>query len=140
MIAASFLAKDLLIDFRLGEGHYLEWLIDGDRAQNDLGWQWSSGSGCDAQPYFRIFNPVTQGEKFDPEGDYVRRYVPELAKLPNRFIHQPWLMPRLELAALGLRIGRDYPAPIVDHAGARNRFLAIAAEHFQSVARRAEHS
>lgn len=133
MIAASFLAKDLLVDFRLGEGHYLEWLIDGDRAQNDLGWQWSSGSGCDAQPYFRIFNPVTQGEKFDADGDYVRRYVPELARLPNRFIHKPWSMPSLELSALAVRIGRDYPAPIVDHAGARNRFLAIAAEHFQSL-------
>jgi deoxyribodipyrimidine photo-lyase len=133
MIAASFLAKDLLVDFRWGERHYLEWLIDGDKAQNDLGWQWSSGSGCDAQPYFRIFNPVTQGEKFDPVGDYVRRYVPELARVSNRYIHQPWQIPPLEQAELNLRIGRDYPAPIVDHAGARNRFLAIAAEHFQSL-------
>lgn len=130
MIAASFLAKDLLVDFRLGEHHYLDWLIDGDRAQNDLGWQWSSGSGCDAQPYFRIFNPITQGEKFDPEGNYVRRYVPELARLPTRHIHAPWLAPRQELARADIRLERDYPAPIVDHAGARNRFLAIAAEHF----------
>jgi deoxyribodipyrimidine photo-lyase len=130
MIAASFLAKDLLVDFRLGEGHYLDWLIDGDRAQNDLGWQWSSGSGCDAQPYFRIFNPITQGEKFDPEGNYVRRYLPELARLPARYIHAPWLAPSPVLAAAGVRLGQDYPAPIVEHAGARNRFLAIAAEHF----------
>jgi deoxyribodipyrimidine photo-lyase len=132
MIAASFLAKDLLIDFRWGERHYLEWLIDGDKAQNDLGWQWSSGSGCDAQPYFRIFNPVTQGEKFDKEGDYVRRYIPELARVPNRYIHQPWQIPPVEQAELKIRIGRDYPSPIVEHGGARNRFLAIAAEHFQS--------
>lgn len=130
MIAASFLAKDLMVDFRFGENHYLDWLIDGDRAQNDLGWQWSSGSGCDAQPYFRIFNPVTQGEKFDPEGTYVRRYLPELARVPTRYIHAPWLAPAAELARVGIRLGRDYPAPIVDHSGARNRFLAIAAEHF----------
>jgi deoxyribodipyrimidine photo-lyase len=130
MIAASFLAKDLLIDFRLGESHYLEWLIDGDRAQNDLGWQWSSGCGCDAQPYFRVFNPVTQGERFDPEGHYVRRYLPELARLSTRYIHAPWLAPPEELARAGIRLDQDYPAPIVEHAGARNRFLAIAAEHF----------
>jgi deoxyribodipyrimidine photo-lyase len=130
MIAASFLAKDLLVDFRLGESHYLDWLIDGDRAQNDLGWQWSCGSGCDAQPYFRIFNPVTQGERFDPEGQYVRRYLPELARLPNRYIHAPWLAPSQELARAGIQLDRDYPAPIVEHAGARSRFLAIAAEHF----------
>lgn len=134
MIAASFLAKDLLIDFRQGEHHYLDWLIDGDRAQNDLGWQWSSGSGCDAQPYFRIFNPVTQAEKFDPEGAYIRHYLPELARLPTRYIHAPWLAPSLELAAAGICIGRDYPAPIVEHAGARNRFLAIASEHFTGIA------
>lgn len=130
MIAASFLAKDLLIDFRQGEHHYLEWLIDGDCAQNDLGWQWSSGCGCDAQPYFRIFNPVTQAEKFDPEGAYVRRYVPELTRLPTRYVHTPWLAPGPELTAAGIRIGRNYPAPIVEHAAARQRFLAIAAEHF----------
>ena len=131
MIAASFLAKDLLIDFRLGESHYLNWLIDGDHAQNDLGWQWSSGSGCDAQPYFRIFNPITQGEKFDPEGQYIRRYIPELARLPTRYIHAPWLAPNQELARARIRLERDYPAPIVDHAGARNRFLAITDEHFR---------
>jgi deoxyribodipyrimidine photo-lyase len=129
MIAASFLAKNLLIDFRLGERHYLEWLVDGDRAQNDLGWQWSSGSGCDAQPYFRMFNPVTQAEKFDPEGQYVRRYVPELARLPTREIH-PWSASASTLRAAGIGIGRDYPAPIVEHAGARQRFLAISAAYF----------
>jgi len=130
MIAASFLAKDLLVDFRLGEHHYLDWLIDGDPAQNDLGWQWSCGSGCDAQPYFRVFNPVTQGEKFDPDGQYVRRYLPELARLPSRYIHAPWLAPSEELKRARVKLNRDYPAPIVDHAGARNRFLALAAEHF----------
>jgi len=130
MIAASFLAKDLLVDFRQGERHYLDWLIDGDPALNDLGWQWSSGSGCDAQPYFRIFNPTTQAERFDPEGAYVRRYVEELAAVPTRHIHAPWLAPSVELAVAAVRIGRDYPAPIVEHASARKRFLAIASEHF----------
>jgi len=130
MIAASFLAKHLLVDFRQGESHYLNWLIDGDIAQNDLGWQWSSGSGCDAQPYFRIFNPVTQGQRFDPEGHYVRRYVPELSRVPTRYIHAPWLAPSLVMTGAGLQLDRDYPAPIVEHAGARHRFLAIAAEHF----------
>lgn len=130
MIAASFLAKGLLVDFRQGESHYLDWLIDGDTAQNDLNWQWASGSGCDAQPYFRIFNPVTQGQKFDPEGHYVRRYVPELARVPARYIHAPWLAPHAVLAEAGVKLERDYPTPIVEHAGSRNRFLAIAAEHF----------
>jgi deoxyribodipyrimidine photo-lyase len=128
MIAASFLAKHLLIDFRRGERHYLELLADGDWASNDLGWQWSAGCGCDAQPWFRIFNPQTQGEKFDPDGEYVRRWVPELARLPARYIHAPHTAPAAVLAAAG--IGKlDYPVPIVEHAFARQRFIEIARKH-----------
>jgi deoxyribodipyrimidine photo-lyase len=130
MIAASFLTKHLIIDPKLGEAHYLKWLVDGDPAQNNLGWQWSSGSGCDAQPYFRIFNPTAQADRFDATGQYVKRYVPELARVPDKYISQPWTMPTEEQRKAGVRIGRDYPAPLVDHAGARNRYLAIAAEHF----------
>lgn len=129
MISASFLTKDLLIDFRRGEAHYMKWLTDGDWAQNDLGWQWSTGCGVDAQPYFRIFHPVTQGERFDPQGDYVRRWVPELAGLPAKWIHSPWKAPPLELASAGVRMGKTYPAPIVDHKEARERFLSVAKSH-----------
>ena len=93
MIAASFLTKHLMIDYRRGEAHYLRFLTDGDYASNNLGWQWSAGSGCDAQPYFRVFNPVTQGTKFDPEGHYVRRWLPELARMPARYVHRPWEAP-----------------------------------------------
>lgn len=131
MIAASFLAKHLLVDFRRGEAHYLEFLTDGDWANNDLGWQWSAGCGCDAQPYFRVFNPVLQGEKFDPGGDYVRRWVPELARMPARHIHQPWAAPAEVLRGAGVRLGETYPEPIVDHAFARERFLALAARHLK---------
>ena len=120
MVAASFLTKHLLIDYRRGEAHYMHWLTDGDWAQNNSGWQWSAGCGCDAQPWFRIFNPVAQGLKFDPDGTYVRLWVPELASLPTNLIHEPWKAPR------ALREGLDYPEPIVDHALARERFLATA--------------
>jgi deoxyribodipyrimidine photo-lyase len=129
MIAASFLTKHLLIDYRRGERHYLETLTDGDWPQNNAGWQWSAGCGSDAQPYFRIFNPVAQGDKFDPSGDYVRTWVPELAKLPQKFIHEPWRAPESVLAAADVELGRDYPAPVVDHAEARRRFLAVARAH-----------
>jgi deoxyribodipyrimidine photo-lyase len=129
MVAASFLAKHLLIDFRRGERHYFELLADGDWANNDLGWQWSAGCGCDAQPWFRIFNPQTQGEKFDPDGEYVRRWVPELARLPARYIHAPQAAPGAVLAEAGVRVGHDYPAPIVEHAFARQRFGEIARKH-----------
>jgi len=131
MIAASFLCKHLLLDFRLGEAHYMKFLTDGDWAANDLGWQWSAGCGVDAQPWFRVFNPVTQGERFDADGAYVRRWVPELANVPSRWIHSPWLAPPLELRALGVNLGRTYPVPVVDHALARGRFLAAAEGHLR---------
>ena len=127
MVAASFLTKHLLIDYRLGEAHYLKWLTDGDWAQNSAGWQWSAGCGCDAQPWFRIFNPVAQGQKFDPEGAYVKRWVPELANCPAAFIHEPWKLPLTQRTCL------DYPQPIVDHALARQRFLATAKGHLGRV-------
>lgn len=124
MVVASFLCKDLGLDWRLGERYFAEQLNDFDLAANNGGWQWAASSGCDAQPYFRIFNPVTQSEKFDPDGKFIRRYVPELARVPDKFIHAPWTMGRLEQEALGVVIGRDYPAPIVDHAAAREQTLA----------------
>ena len=132
MIAASFLAKQLMIDFRRGEAHYLEYLVDGDWANNDMGWQWSAGCGCDAQPYFRVFNPTLQGERFDPDGTYVRRWVPELARMPAKYIHRPWEAPRPVLEAAGVTLGKTYPRPRVDHASARDRFLRVAEGHLRS--------
>ncbi len=132
MISASFLTKHLLIDYRLGEAHYLKYLTDGDWAQNNAGWQWSAGCGCDAQPYFRIFNPITQGKKFDPHGDYVRRWVPELKHVPARHIHQPWHAPDSVLNDAAVRLDETYPRPVVDHRFARERFLSTAASHLKS--------
>jgi deoxyribodipyrimidine photo-lyase len=129
MISASFLTKHLLIDYRRGEAHYFAYLTDGDPAQNNAGWQWSAGSGCDAQPHYRMFSPVLQGAKFDPDGNYVRRWVPELTRIPARYIHRPWDAPASVLRSAGVRLGVDYPHPIVEHAFARSRFLALAAEH-----------
>lgn len=131
MITASFLTKHLLISYQRGEAHFLQYLTDGDLAQNNMGWQWSAGCGCDAQPYFRIFNPVTQGQRFDPEGDYVRKYVPELARMPARFIHAPWLAPKDVLQQAGVQLGKNYPLPIVDHASARKRYLLVASDHLK---------
>jgi len=124
MIVASFLSKDLGIAWRLGEQYFADQLNDFDLSANNGGWQWAASTGCDAQPYFRIFNPVTQSERFDPEGKFIRRYVPELATVSNKYIHAPWLMGRVEQEAIGLAIGRNYPAPIVDHAAARAKTLA----------------
>jgi deoxyribodipyrimidine photo-lyase len=123
MVVASFLCKDLGLDWRLGEAWFAEQLNDFDLAANNGGWQWAASSGCDAQPWFRIFNPVTQSEKFDPQGRFIRRYVPELAAVPERYLHAPWRMTPLEQEACGVRIGRDYPAPLVDHAVAREETL-----------------
>lgn len=123
MIVASFLVKDLLIDWREGEAWFWDTLVDADMGNNIQNWQWVAGSGADAAPYFRIFNPVTQGEKFDGDGRYVRRWVPELAGLPDRHIHAPWAAPADVLDRAGVRLGRDYPRPIVDHGEARQRAL-----------------
>ncbi len=124
MIVASFLVKDLLIDWHEGARWFWDTLVDADLASNTLGWQWTAGCGADAAPFFRVFNPVLQGEKFDPEGDYVRRWVPELGKLPAKIIHKPWLSTAAELASYGVELGRSYPEPIVEHSFARQRALS----------------
>jgi deoxyribodipyrimidine photo-lyase len=127
MITASFLVKDLLVDWRWGERAFMQHLVDGDQAANNGGWQWTAGTGTDSAPYFRVFNPVLQGKKHDPDGSYVRRWIPELAGVPGRRIHAPWEMTNSEQSECGVEIGRDYPAPIVDHAYARERVLAAYA-------------
>jgi deoxyribodipyrimidine photo-lyase len=119
MIVASFLTKDLLINWQKGERYFMQKLVDGDLAANNGGWQWAAGTGTDAQPYFRIFNPEAQGEKFDPNGEYVRRYVPELTKIPNKVIHSPWKLSKKEQEFCGCVLGEDYPLPVVDHATQR---------------------
>ncbi len=124
MIVASFLIKDQLIDWREGEKWFWDTLVDADLAQNAGNWQWVAGSGADAAPYFRIFNPTTQGIRYDPEGTYVRRWVPELAKLPAKIIHAPAAAAFSDLSAANVRLGRDYPWPVIDHAKARERALA----------------
>ena len=125
MIAASFLVKDLLIDWRWGERYFAEQLIDFDFSANNGGWQWAASTGCDAQPWFRIFNPTTQSERFDAAGKFIRRYVPELAACNDKEIHAPWLLSTDRLQALNLRLGVDYPTPIVDHATQRGLALAL---------------
>lgn len=124
MVAASFLAKHLLVDWRQGEKWFWDTLGDADLASNAASWQWVAGSGADAAPYFRIFNPVLQGEKFDPDGAYVRRWVPELAKMPARYVHRPWEAPSSMLFHAGVKLGETYPVPVVDHERARRRALA----------------
>jgi deoxyribodipyrimidine photo-lyase len=125
MVAASFLVKDLHVDWRWGEAYFARKLNDFDLAANNGGWQWSASTGCDAQPWFRIFNPVTQSQKFDSQGRFIRMYLPELASLDAKFIHEPWKMTAAEQRAAGVQIGKNYPAPIVDHAVARRRTLEI---------------
>jgi deoxyribodipyrimidine photo-lyase len=127
MVVASFLVKDLLLPWQAGADWFWDTLVDADLANNTLGWQWTAGCGADAAPYFRIFNPVSQGEKFDPDGTYVRRWVPQLARLPKQWVHKPWQAPAAVLADAGVEIGRTYPAPIVDHGAARHRALAALA-------------
>ncbi|MFP4537283.1 MAG: cryptochrome/photolyase family protein [Dichotomicrobium sp.] len=124
MISASFLIKDLQIPWQRGEAWFWDTLVDADLASNAAGWQWVAGSGADAAPYFRVFNPALQGAKFDPDGAYVRRFVPELAYMPAKHIHAPWEAPADVLNEAGVRLGKTYPAPIVDHAAARKRALA----------------
>lgn len=124
MITASFLTKDLLINWQEGEAWFMRMLVDGDPASNNGGWQWTAGTGTDAAPYFRIFNPALQSRKFDPQGDYIRRWVPELANVPDKYIHEPGKMPTDIQSSCGVHIGREYPQAIVDHRSARERALA----------------
>ncbi len=129
MVVGSFLVKDLHLHWLDGARWFWDTLVDADLANNTFGWQWVAGCGADAAPYFRIFNPVLQGEKFDPKGEYVRRWVPELAALPDKWIHKPWDAPADVLAKAGVELGEQYPNPIVDHAEAR----AIALEYFERI-------
>jgi deoxyribodipyrimidine photo-lyase len=124
MVVASFLVKDLGIDWRWGERYFAEQLNDFDLAANNGGWQWASSSGCDAQPYFRIFNPTSQSEKFDSQGKFIRRYLPQLAALNDKDIHAPWLATPLTLTAAGVDLGVNYPRPVVQHDAARQLTLA----------------
>tara|TARA_B100001248_G_scaffold261719_1_gene253881 strand:- start:33834 stop:35261 length:1428 start_codon:yes stop_codon:yes gene_type:complete len=123
MVVGSFLVKNLLLDWQHGARWFWDTLVDADLASNTLGWQWVGGCGADAAPYFRVFNPITQSERFDEAGDYIRTYVPELAKLPDKFIHQPWLAPEEALEDAGVRLGETYPRPIVDAKESRQRAL-----------------
>lgn len=125
MIAASFLVKDLLLSWQEGAKWFWDTLVDADLANNTLGWQWCAGCGADAAPFFRIFNPVLQGERFDPQGKYVRKWIPELAKMPEAWIHKPWEAPEPVLKKAGVRLGKNYPRPVIAHASARQRALAV---------------
>ena len=123
MIAASFLVKQLLISWQAGEDHFWDTLVDADLASNAASWQWIAGCGIDSQPFFRVFNPVSQGEKFDPDGVYVRKWVPELANLPDKHLHAPWDAPAEVLAGAGVTLGSTYPRPLVELPAARQRAL-----------------
>jgi deoxyribodipyrimidine photo-lyase len=128
MIVASFLTKDLLVDWRWGERWFMQHLVDGDPAANNGGWQWTAGTGTDAAPYFRIFNPILQSQKFDPRGTYIRRWLPELGSVPIKFIHEPWRMSVQQQKSYNCLIGHDYAHPIVDHANARQRAIKVYQE------------
>ncbi len=134
MVVASFLTKDLGLDWRRGEAYFAEQLNDFDLAANNGGWQWAASSGCDAQPYFRIFNPVRQSERFDPQGRFIRRYLPELSAVSDRFIHAPWRMSAAQQSECGVVVGRDTPSPLVDHDAARLRTLQRYAVVKRSIA------
>ena len=127
MVSASFLVKDLHVDWRWGERYFARNLTDYDLAANNGGWQWCASTGCDAQPYFRIFNPVTQSSKFDPDGRFIRSQLPELGAVPDKHIHEPWKMPPHLQRSSGCVIGESYPSPVVDHALARKKTLAMYA-------------
>lgn len=129
MIVASFLTKHLLLSWQEGERWFWETLVDADLANNAANWQWVAGCGADASPYFRIFNPILQGEKFDPQGEYVRHWVPELKNRSNTFIHQPWQAPSVELKQAGVILGKTYPLPLVNHDQARK----LALEHYRQL-------
>ncbi len=131
MISASFLTKDLLLNWQLGEKFFLQTLIDGDVASNNGGWQWAAGTGTDAQPYFRIFNPMLQSARFDSAGTYIRRWVPELERVPTQYIHAPWEMPDETARAIGFCLDKEYPCPMVDHAVQRDRALAFYRQNTQ---------
>ncbi|MGN6549338.1 MAG: cryptochrome/photolyase family protein [Pararhizobium sp.] len=133
LVTASFLTKHLLIDWRIGEAWFWDTLVDADPASNAANWQWVAGSGADAAPYFRIFNPVLQGEKFDADGAYVRRFVPEIAALPGRYLHRPWEAPDAVLQKAGVTLNDNYPRPIIDHKAARARAL-VAYGHIKDAA------
>lgn len=125
MVTASFLIKHLLVDWRVGERWFADTLIDHDPAINPMNWQWSAGTGVDAAPFFRIMNPILQSEKFDPDGAYIRLWLPEIARLPTKFLHAPWTAPSDLLGRYGIELGKTYPAPVIDHATARQRALGV---------------
>lgn len=125
MVVASFLTKDLLVDYRRGEAHFARYLLDFDLASNNGGWQWAASTGCDPQPYFRIFNPISQSTRFDPDGAYIRQWVPEIAELDGPTLHAPWTATEFECTAAGVTLGETYPHPIVDHASQRERAIAL---------------
>ena len=129
MIVASFLTKDLQIHWKEGADWFMDTLVDADLANNTLGWQWTSGCGADAAPYFRVFNPITQSEKFDKQGEYLRKWCPELADLPNKWIHKPFEAPEDVLKKAGVELGKDYPEPIVDHGEQRE----VALEKWEKI-------
>ena len=139
LVVASFLVKHLLVPWQDGAAWFLDTLVDADLANNTMGWQWTAGCGVDAAPYFRVFNPIVQGEKFDPDGEYVRRWVPELRGLPAEWIHKPWEAPPLVLAAANVKLGETYPEPIVDHAEARAAALAAFEDMRRSKPPSSEH-
>ena len=137
MVVASFLVKDLGVDWRRGEQYFSDQLNDFDFSANNGGWQWAASTGCDAQPYFRIFNPTTQSEKFDPQGRFIRKYLPQLARLPDKYVHAPWTASEDVLLAAGVKLGENYPQPIVQQ---RLGPLAVVADADTAVVRRTHHA